>query len=56
MRLVYRGQFDQSRPGNGVPVTGENLRAAIDDVLAGKKIPTDQRPSIGCNIKWKSGV
>ena len=56
MRLAYRGQFDQSRPGNGVPVTGENLRAAIDDVLAGKKIPTDQRPSIGCNIKWKSGV
>src|SRR5664279_901272 len=49
MKLAYRGQFDQSRPGNGVPVTGENLRAAIDDVLAGKKIPTDQRPSIGCN-------
>jgi peroxiredoxin len=53
LRLVYRGQFDQSRPGNGVPVTGVNLRAAIDDVLAGKAIPTDQRPSIGCNIKWK---
>jgi peroxiredoxin len=54
MRLVYRGQFDASRPGNDVPVTGENLRAAIDDVLAGKAIPTDQRPSIGCNIKWKA--
>ncbi len=52
-KLVYRGQFDRSRPGNEVPVTGENLRAAIDDVLAGKSIPTDQRPSIGCNIKWK---
>jgi peroxiredoxin len=54
MRLVYRGQFDSSRPGNGVPVTGENLRAAIDLVLAGKPVPTDQRPSIGCNIKWKA--
>ena len=54
MRLVYRGQFDASRPGNDVPVTGENLRAAIDDVLAGKAISTDQRPSIGCNIKWKA--
>jgi len=53
LKLVYRGQFDRSRPGNEVPVTGENLRAAIDDVLAGKSIPTDQRPSIGCNIKWK---
>ncbi len=53
-RLVYRGQFDQSRPGNGVPVTGEDLRAAIDLVLAGKPVPTDQQPSIGCNIKWKA--
>ena len=44
----------QSRPGNGVPVTGEDLRAAIDMVLAGKPVPTDQRPSIGCNIKWKA--
>jgi len=52
-RLVYRGQFDSSRPGNGVPVTGEDLRAAIDTVLAGKPLLTDQRPSIGCNIKWK---
>jgi peroxiredoxin len=53
-RLVYRGQFDQSRPGNGVPVTGKDLRAAIDQVLAGTPVPTEQRPSIGCNIKWKA--
>jgi peroxiredoxin len=53
-RLVYRGQFDSSRPGNGIPVSGEDLRAAIDTVLAGKPVPTDQRPSIGCNIKWKA--
>jgi peroxiredoxin len=52
-RLVYRGQFDSSRPGNGVPITGEDLRAAMDAVLAGKPIPGDQHPSIGCNIKWK---
>ncbi len=52
--LVYRGQFDSSRPGNGIPVTGEDLRSAIDTVLAGKRVPTDQRPSIGCNIKWKA--
>lgn len=54
LRLVYRGQFDSSRPGNGIPVTGEDLRAAIDTVLAGKQVPADQRPSIGCNIKWKA--
>ena len=53
-RLVYRGQFDVSRPGNGIAVTGENLRAAIDLVLAGKPVPAEQRPSIGCNIKWKA--
>jgi peroxiredoxin len=53
-RLVYRGQFDASRPGNGVPVTGQDLRAAIDLVLAGKPVPAEQRPSIGCNIKWKA--
>jgi peroxiredoxin len=53
-RLVYRGQFDDSRPGNGIPVTGKDLRAAIDLALAGEPIPTDQRPSIGCNIKWKA--
>jgi peroxiredoxin len=52
-RLVYRGQFDSSRPGSGIPVTGHDLRAAIDLVLAGKPVPEDQRPSIGCNIKWK---
>ncbi|HWA94190.1 MAG TPA: thioredoxin family protein [Terracidiphilus sp.] len=53
-RLVYRGEFDRSRPGNGVAVTGEDLRAAIDAVLAGKPPLEDQRPSIGCNIKWKA--
>jgi peroxiredoxin len=53
-RLVYRGQFDASRPGNDIPVTGEFLRNAIDLVLASKPVPTDQRPSIGCNIKWKA--
>jgi len=53
-KLVYRGQFDRSRPSNGVPVTGEDLRAAIDEVLAGKPVTKDQTPSVGCNIKWKS--
>lgn len=53
-RLVYRGQYDSSRPGNGMPVTGEDLRAAIDAVLLGKPVSADQRPSIGCNIKWKA--
>jgi thiol-disulfide isomerase/thioredoxin len=52
-KLVYRGQFDASRPGNGVPVTGSDLRAACDALLAGKPLPPDQTPSIGCNIKWK---
>lgn len=54
-RLAYRGQFDASRPGNEVPVTGEDLRAAADAVLAGRDIPDDQIPSVGCNIKWKAG-
>ena len=54
-KLVYRGQFDDSRPGNGVPVTGKDLRAALDAVLAGKPVSPDQKASIGCNIKWKSG-
>jgi peroxiredoxin len=54
-RLVYRGQFDDSRPGNGLPITGKDLRKALDAVLAGKPIPSDQKPSIGCNIKWKPG-
>jgi peroxiredoxin len=54
-RLVYRGQFDGSRPGNGIPVSGEDLRTAADALLAGGAISDDQRASIGCNIKWKSG-
>jgi len=54
-QLVYRGQFDASRPGNGVPVTGIDLRTALDAVLAGRPAPEKQVPSIGCNIKWKSG-
>jgi len=52
-RLVYRGQLDDSRPGNGIPVTGKDLRGALDDLIAGRPISPDQRPSIGCNIKWK---
>jgi thiol-disulfide isomerase/thioredoxin len=54
-RLVYRGQFDDSRPGNGRPVTGADLRAALDAVLAGRPVPGNQRASLGCNIKWKRG-
>jgi len=54
-RLVYRGQFDESRPGNGHPVTGADLRAAADAVLAGAAVPAAQKASIGCNIKWKPG-
>jgi len=54
-KLVYRGQFDDSRPGNGLPVTGKDLRAALDAVLAGKAVPENQKASIGCNIKWKAG-
>ena len=54
-KLVYRGQLDASRPGNDIPVTGADLRAAIDAVLAGKSVATEQRPSLGCNIKWKPG-
>jgi peroxiredoxin len=53
--LVYRGQLDASRPGNNVPLTGADLRAALDAVLAGRAAPEKQIPSIGCNIKWKSG-
>ncbi len=52
-RLVYRGQFDDSRPGNNLPVTGKDLRSACDALLAGEKISENQRPSVGCNIKWK---
>lgn len=54
-RLVYRGQFDDSRPGNTAPVTGKDLRAACDAALAGKSIPATQKPSAGCNIKWRAG-
>ncbi len=54
-RLVYRGQFDDSRPGNGIPVTGCDLRAACDAVLDGRPVSPEQKPSIGCNIKWKPG-
>ena len=53
--LVYRGQFDSSRPGNEVAVTGDDLKAACDAVLAGKEVSADQLHSIGCNIKWKAG-
>ncbi len=55
-RLVYRGQLDASRPGNGLPVTGADLRAAVDAVLAGRPVEEDQRPSLGCNIKWKPNM
>ena len=54
-RLFYRGQMDDSRPGSGVPVTGQDLRAALDAALAGAPTPSEQRPSLGCNIKWKLG-
>ena len=52
--LVYRGQLDDSRPGNEIPVTGKDLRHALDCLLSNKPIPAEQRPSIGCNIKWKN--
>ncbi|MCX7597020.1 MAG: thioredoxin family protein [Fischerella sp.] len=54
-KLVYRGQLDDSRPSNNQPVTGADLRAAIEAVLASKPVNSDQKPSIGCNIKWKPG-
>lgn len=54
-RLAYRGQLDDSRPGNNVPVTGQDLRAAIDAVLSGQVPALSQKPSLGCNIKWKPG-
>jgi len=54
-RLVYRGQLDDSRPSNGIPVTGRDLRAAIEATLAGKPVEPNQKPSIGCSIKWKPG-
>ena len=55
LRLVYRGQFDDSRPSNGVAITGRDLRAAADAVLAGRAPDADQKMSVGCNIKWKPG-
>lgn len=54
-KLVYRGQLDDSRPNSGRPVTGKDLRAALDAVLTGQPAPAEQRPSAGCNIKWKAG-
>ncbi len=54
-RLVYRGQLDDSRPDSGIPVTGKDLRAAMDAVLAGQSVPEPQKNSIGCNIKWRAG-
>lgn len=53
LKLVYRGQLDDSRPGNNIPVTGKDLRSAIDSVLAKQPVSQEQKPSIGCNIKWK---
>ncbi|WP_226574994.1 thioredoxin family protein [Microseira wollei] len=54
-KLVYRGQLDDSRPSNGIPVTGKHLRLAIETILVDKPITQEQKPSIGCNIKWKPG-
>ena len=54
-RLVYRGQFDASRPGNSAPIDGSDLRAAIEAMLSGRPVNAEQKPSIGCNIKWKPG-
>ncbi|MCH8523736.1 MAG: redoxin domain-containing protein, partial [Balneolales bacterium] len=55
LKLVYRGQFDASRPKNVTPVTGQDMARAIDQLLVGEQIPEEQVPSIGCNIKWKPG-
>ena len=54
-KLVYRGQMDDSRPGNNIPITGADLRAALDAVLEAEPVPQEQKPSMGCNIKWKEG-
>jgi len=54
-RLIYRGQLDASRPGNGIPVTGKDLRSALDSLVNGKPVTGAQIPSLGCNIKWKPG-
>jgi hypothetical protein len=53
--LVYRGQFDDSRPSNDVPVSGADLSEAVARVARGETVPSDQKPSVGCNIKWKPG-
>lgn len=53
LRCVYRGQFDDSRPNNNIPVTGQDIRTALENILAGKPVKAEQKPSIGCNIKWK---
>lgn len=53
LKLVYRGQFDDSRPSNQVPVTGKDVRAALDNILTGQPVNPEQKPSLGCNIKWK---
>ncbi len=55
LKLVYRGQFDDSRPGNNSAVTGQDLTNALDAILAGAEVSSDQKPSLGCNIKWKLG-
>lgn len=54
LKLVYRGQLDDSRPGNGIPVTGKDIRAVLDALLENRAVSGDQKPSIGCNIKWKA--
>jgi peroxiredoxin len=54
LKLVYRGQLDASRPKSGIPVTGSDMRAALDAMLAGQPVSADQKPSLGCNIKWKN--
>ena len=54
-KLVYRGQWDDSRPRNDIPVTGQDIRAAVDAVLNGEPVSQEQKPSMGCNIKWKAG-
>lgn len=53
LQLVYRGQLDNSRPGNEIPVTGKDIRQALDSLISNEPVPQEQRPSIGCNIKWK---
>jgi hypothetical protein len=55
LRLAYRGRFDESRPDSGITVTGKDLRAAMDAVIAGQPVSEEQLPSMGCSIKWKTG-